>query len=111
MAEWAPHLGPVFPQVVQRIKETGLDLSVDRFIYHILTEKQIPETHPKATAELLSSLVPSSYEPVHDYGKLPKILDVLVKHPETHDLLAPVIDHMAAKGSLIAGKYRGLISP
>ena len=105
MAEWAPHLGPVFPQVVKRIRETGLKLSVDSYFYHILNDNDIPATHPKATADLLVCLVTSSYDPMHDYGDLDKVIDKLIGCPETHESLKRVVDHMAAKGSLIAGKH------
>ncbi|MCP5426404.1 MAG: DUF4020 domain-containing protein [Gammaproteobacteria bacterium] len=105
MAEWAPHLAPVFSEFVSKVVSSPTPVSVDSFVYHMLSEKGVPAKHPKATAEFLSRVLPNSYEVVHDHGDLDKLLDELVKHKATHKLLRAILDHMASKGSVLPGKY------
>lgn len=105
MAEWAPHLAPVFPAFVAKVASSRLPVAVDSFVYHMLAEKGIPASYPKATAEFLSYVLPNSYEPLHDYGDLDKLLDELVKHNDAHKKLRVVLDDMAKKGSTLAAQY------
>lgn len=105
MAEWAPHMGCMFPEVVKKICRTQLELSVDSFIYHMLNEKNIPATYPKATVDLLLCLVRTSYEAMYDYVDLEDVIKELVNHSETHEILKQVLDYMSSKGSIIASKY------
>lgn len=50
----------------------------------------------------VSARGPGFFKVMHDHGDL----DELVQHPETHKLLHSVLDHMAASGSLLAGRYK-----
>jgi hypothetical protein len=105
MAEWAPHLAPIFPDFVTKIASSPQPISVDSFVFHMLSEKGIAATHPAATTAFLSTVLPTSYKVVQDYGYLDKLLAELVKHKDTHKTLRTALDHMAAKGSTLAGKY------
>ncbi len=105
MAEWAPHLAPVFPEFVSKVASSPVPVSVDSFGYHMLYEKDVAKTHPQAVAEFLSRVLPNSYEVVQDYGDLDKLLDELVKHKVAHKSLRIVLDHMASKGSELPAKY------
>jgi hypothetical protein len=110
MIEWAPHLGTVFPEVVQRIAETPFPPKVDQFIYHLLKEKGIHTAHPEATAEFLRLVVKASYETIADHGGLPEIIREVAKVPATHEALRTVVEHMAARGSPLAGELRQVIT-
>lgn len=110
MVEWTPHLSGVFPQVVERISETRLDLKIDEFIYHMLKVKGIPEAHPMPAAQLLQILAKSSCQTIADYGDLPAIIRELAKEPTTHAILRDVLDDMATKGSQVVNELRTVLS-
>lgn len=110
MAEWAPHLGSAFPDVVQRIAETNLALKVDDLIYHMLKLKGMPTAYPEATARLLCIVVKSSYNSMHDHGDLPEIIRQLAGDPSTHGFLQELLDHMTTKGSDKVGALREAIA-
>ncbi len=110
MVEWVPHLGPAFPEAVQRLEQTKLSLKANQFVYHLLTMKGVHKDHPLATTQLLKILVKSSYENIADHGDLPKVIRDLAKDPSTHVLLNDVLEHMASKGSDKVAELRPLLT-
>jgi hypothetical protein len=110
MVEWLPHLGPAFPEAVQRLEQTKLSLKANQFVYHLLTMKGVHKDHPLATTQLLKILVKSSYETIADHGDLPKVIRDLANDPSTHALLNDVIEHMASKGSDKVAELRPLLT-
>ena len=68
------------------------------------TPGEAEQNQPETAKEIKGPMVRFE-KVVHDYGDLDKILDELVKQKTTHKSLRTVLDHMASKGSVLAGKY------
>jgi len=100
MVQWAPHLRPVFPEVVERIYEIHLPLCEMHGIWHRLIENKIPKDFPKETLKFLNYILSNSQN--ISFWKLDELISELYQYkeicPDFKEDLKKVLDKLAEKG-------------
>jgi Domain of unknown function (DUF4020) len=109
MSAWAPRLGPVFDEVVQRILASPIPTVADSssyFVSHELEASTIPTDSPESAAKLISHVLRFGLISSFDFSVVEKIMKSIASTRKAKSELLKMCDHLASSGHLGAGQLR-----
>jgi hypothetical protein len=109
MVEWSLHLGPMFPQAVEKICRSKASHLENQFIYHSLAETNYATAHPVALTQLLKHLLRASQQPFFQCEDAENLVRNLIQPSVATPDLAQLCDDLARLGCPRAAEIRGLL--
>jgi hypothetical protein len=97
MVEWVPHLGPAFPEAVERVLKSPKPSLARSFLYHDLSQSHVTAEHPKPTAKLLLHTLRSGLSPGYDFVQFEKIFERIARNADL-GVLRDVCEELAKVG-------------
>jgi hypothetical protein len=111
MIDWSPEVAPVFPEPVDRIRESTLPtISYSRRLYTRLEQRGYAARYPKAVASLLQHLLPNATQPFLACQPIAAMFPALVQSTGVpRQMLNRICDELARLGCQNAGELRRLL--
>lgn len=111
MLDWSFHLMPVFPEVVERIRESRLPtVNHSRHLYRRLEQSGYASRYPQAVAVLLNYLLPHAPQPFLNCAQVATVFPDLVRSADVaRPILSQICNELAALGCPNAAELRGLL--
>ena len=109
MVTWCLYLKPVFPEVVEKIRESPFPTLTQTFLFWDLSKGDIPQQHPKAMGQLLRHLLASAREPFLHSDQVDEIVRRLAVSDASREDLLTVCDDLARLGHPGAAQLRDLV--
>jgi len=109
MVTWCLYLTPVFPEVVEKIRESPFPALTHSYMFWDLSKGDIPQRHPKALAQLLRYLLASAREPFLHSNEVDEIVRRLAGSDASREDLLIICDDLARLGHPGAAQLRNLV--
>jgi len=110
MAEWSIHLGPAFPQVVERILLTPIPDLQGSFMLTELSESDLRERYPKAAAALVLYVLQNSVTLPWDARWIDPLMTELAASVDAKPTIRSACDELARLGWADALRLKRLAS-
>ena len=108
MIYWATELGPVFPDVVDKICASDPPKLENTRVYHDFQEKDFATKHPAPLTMLLVHLLPNAAKPFWQCEDVEELVTTLLQTTAPRDQLLQVCNELARLACPNAGELGGL---
>lgn len=111
MIDWSPHLAPVFPEAVERIRKSAPQtISHSRHLYRRLEQSGYASRYPEAVAALLQHLLPYAPQPFSPCQQVAAMFPALVQSIGVpRPMLSRICDELSRLGCQNAVELRRLL--
>jgi hypothetical protein len=111
MIDWSPNLASVFPEAVERIRDSSPPpINHSRHLYRRLEQSGYASRYPEAVAKLLQHLLPYAPQPFSPCQQVAALFPVLVQSTGVpRPMLSRICDELARLGCQNAVELRSLL--